>query len=401
MKRQMLLGALFLSLATGKWGAYIGIDQLGIHLIDTLFFLGLFKIDYLRNLNLSSLILFLFIATQIFIAKSNDYEFQTYMRDLLPFIYLFFVPLIARSADYISTETILRILKGAALINAAWSLPAFLGLLPPVSCSMICGVPLFTERSDQSGIACAIGILAWGLDNKARTTSRIFSIMFLVIAIALNQSRAGLLSVGMALFVVLYFSLRNTGSTYFFNFLKLLIVSVVTISTVTLGANLISLKVSEGSALSRLIGADYTGEINANARGTVQARFAAQSLLLNWTHEKYGLLLGAGAGTEMVANSGSFQYLSGALDVRAPHSWWVNCISRFGLLGMTLWLISIRMLFMPRFFQTSDLTRVLSFACLCLLVAATFGVLIESPFGSLPLAILLGILKSKNADKTL
>lgn len=399
MRKKLLLAALFLSLATGKWGAYLGISSLGLFLIDFIFFLAVLGSRSGKGINLRRVVIILFLTLQIVIAQTNQYTYQTYLRDLIPFIYILFIPEIAVISKTIPKEEYLRVLRSAPIFNAFWSTLSLLEIIPQINCSGFCGVPIFTLRSDQSAIVCAIGILAWGFGKDVKLTGKMLAISSLLFAALLPPSRTALLTASFAMVVVLYSNLSRRTRGIFLNTLKttfvILLLGILTIAS----TRVINVSSSSMKSVTRLVTADYSGEVTGNSGGTIRARIIAQRQLLNWSFSKYNPLIGAGAGTEMVANSGSYRFLSSALDVRAPHSWWVNCLSRFGIIGLALWLWFITPLFRKRSFVQNDLSKVLSFGCLSIILTASFNVMIESPFGSLPLAILLGGLTSEFEKK--
>ena len=100
----------------------------------------------------------------------------------------------------------------------------------------------------------------------------------------------------------------------------------------------ISPLIPESSALSR-IGIENIFSPNkliqeTRNSGTANARIQAQKLLTVWLTDNHLEFFGAGPGREMVLESNAYVYLSGARDVRSPHSWFYGNLGRYGFLGV-------------------------------------------------------------------
>jgi hypothetical protein len=118
------------------------------------------------------------------------------------------------------------------------------------------------------------------------------------------------------------------------------------------------------------------------AQGTVNARIEAQKLVLDWTFENKLEVFGAGPGREIVLESGAYKWLSGSVDVRQPHNWWVSLFSRFGFFGFFYWTFLVFYYLGP--IKRSNLMQPRIFILGAILTTSTFGVILESPFGLIP-----------------
>ena len=388
----LLLSALFLSLATGKWGSWIGIPNHHIFLFDLLFISGCFiaaisgpiKAD--RHSLLSVLVL-LYCAIEFL--SSNGYSVQLRLRDLAPFIYLAFVPLIIKALENLKMRRFISCIRWASVLNAIWANLVSLGLIHEITCANFCGVPIFAARTDHSSMVFAIGIIAWADFPRYQQKGNYFALVFLLVSSVLNHSRAGLLAVLFAVLVVLAIVLRDRGirTRTTSRFLLTVLIIFPAVAIFLPAARLLP----SDSAISRAFSPSIILEISGTQSGTARARIEAQSLLLHWVSERNEMIFGVGPGTEMVLDSGAVRDLSGQPDVRSPHSWPIGAISRFGVFGFILWL-SILLIHMRRKAGSQNYRRTLANSfTICILIVSLFGVIIESPFGSLPLAIFLGL----------
>jgi hypothetical protein len=123
---------------------------------------------------------------------------------------------------------------------------------------------------------------------------------------------------------------------------------------------------------------------------TANARLKAQSQLYGWVKQRNQLIFGVGPGTEMVLDSGAVQYLYGDAVVRSPHSWIYGLLCRYGYFGSLIWLF---LLTYP-LIKTKAILSPLGMPMMgvyVILIVSFFGVIIESPFGSMPLALFVAL----------
>lgn len=143
------------------------------------------------------------------------------------------------------------------------------------------------------------------------------------------------------------------------------------------------------NVLNRLGIIEGRSDAAAGANHTKQARILCQQALMKWTIDNGKIFFGSGAGSEMLIDSGAYQFLSGSDLVRSPHSWFYGAVGRFGIVGLSIWGLIVIINLRKRIDQDF---HAIGWACsgfICFI--SLFGVIIESPFGSLPLAFFLAL----------
>ncbi len=390
--------AVSLSLFGGRWISYIGFPNYNLFLVDLFYFFGLLGIVIFQKRRFNSkdtvlvtFILTLFISFQIF--RNMNYPLITRLRDLVPFLYLLATPVIIRKFPETAWIRTIKIARYATLFGAIWTDLVLLGILKEFSApQQFFGVPIFSARWDHSGISLCVGLLLWGSFPRAKLRENIPVRLFLLLSILLQYSRAsyvGLFFVLLSIYIVAKSKKRMDPfqKTSFLN--ASLALSIVAIPILLLVAPMLP----QNSALSR-IGIENLfspGKLIQDARnsGTANARIESQKLLTGWLYQNRLEFLGAGPGREMVMESNAYIFLSGARDVRSPHSWFYGNFGRFGYLGLILWHL-ICFLYIRA--QRSRL-QVFDFPVNILgviYIIALFGVVMESPFGILPFGFFLG-----------
>ena len=213
ISERLFISSLFLSLGTGKWGAYIGIPELNIYLIDMMFLASLLLSPRLFKINRSKFLILisaLYIFLEIVVARSKGFSISLYIRDLAPFIYLLTIPFVSASTSRITEQTILKCIKWACLFHVTWVNLVFFNFITTFNCSPICGVPLFIQRTDQTGFVCAIGFLAWYLSKDIKLAIRnSVKGLFLVTGL-LAHSRAGLLAILVSVFITVAYDFNQS-----------------------------------------------------------------------------------------------------------------------------------------------------------------------------------------------
>ncbi len=387
-----------LSLFGGRWISYIGLPNYNLFLVDILYFLGVAGIMIFQNGSFNAkntmmvtFLLSLFISFQL--SRNLGYPLVTRLRDLVPFLYLLTTAVIIRKFPTSAWIRTIRLVRFATVFGAIWTDLVMVGILKEfLAPQQFSGVPIFSARWDHSGIAICVGLLLWGSFPRAKLKESIPVRLFLLMSILLQYSRASYLGL---LFVIasVYFATkfrRKIGSDLKASFLKVCaVLFIIGMPTLTLLAPIIP----QNSALSR-IGVENIfspSKLVQDTRnsGTANARIEAQKLLTSWLYENDLEYLGAGPGREMVLESNAYSFLSGARDVRSPHSWFYGNFGRFGFLGLFLWHF---VCFLYLRAQKSRL-RIYDFPKNILMVIyliALFGVVMESPFGILPFSFFLG-----------
>lgn len=386
---RLSLLAIFLTLATGKWGSWIGVPNSPFFLIDLIVILtsllSFLKMMKNRNpISLYSLALVFFMTFQI--AINQEFNIVTKVRDISPFFYLFLVPFLAFSLSSVSFSTLIRAIRYGSLTNLLLFFLTTIGLLAPFNCGAICGTEIFHYRADHVGLVACIGLMAWSTFSIQGIRSRPLIQILFALGILINQSRAGIIGLFLVviLFLIPHFRLNSKRNQIKISTATFFIVGFP-VAVAILNSNLINL-----TGFERFTQESVSQQISGKIDGTTRARVIAQGLLLEHVISQKKILLGAGAGAEMVRDSQAYRYLSGASDVRAPHNWFVGLLARYGIIGFLLWvLVSVKYYSMPK--EESSGSLLIKITILNVLVFSGFGVMMESPFGALPFAYFLAM----------
>ena len=393
---KLILCSFFISIATGKWGSYIGVQSMNLFLPDLLLFFGC-TLAALNQKKISARFTFYSLTSISFFCfqflRNSEYTTMIRIRDLIPFAYLLLVPLVFKSFSNLDKAIFIKTLRYASLFHLLWQIPIMVGVLIPIEVGGIFGYPIFSPRWDHDGIALILGLISWRQYISLNLNANYLITGLMITVLLVQYSRASLIAFlfTLTIFYVRYLKnreIRNLTKSY-----KLIFVSSYLIATVLIAMPLIKNHIRSDSVISRIgliTNSENSQKAQQAAIGTAKARINAQSVLFNWVKERQQLFLGVGPGVEMVRDSGAVLFLSGSLDVRSPHSWFYGLICRFGYLGAFIWayliftpLIKSRAIFHPLDFPL--------IAIYPILISSLFGVIIEAPFGILPLVVLISM----------
>jgi O-antigen ligase len=152
----------------------------------------------------------------------------------------------------------------------------------------------------------------------------------------------------------------------------------------------------------------------ANALGTSHARQLVWSGVINWTlADRSRATFGTGMGPDFLAESNTLQYLEGTTytGVRSPHDYFVGSMARLGLVGLALIVALIvrlmrQVLRYRRRIAHDELLTAATLIVAAVVTVASFGVVLEAPFGAVPfwwsaglLLALSGSVKSDDLDQ--
>ncbi len=391
--QKMILYSVFISISGGRWASYIGIPSANIFLIDLLFFGGwilcinrfVHKANFHRILYHS--ILLAFILIEFF--RNSDFSVTLRLRDLLPYVYFLTLPVIAFMFKGVSTKIVILTIRLATLLHILWLLPVVLQILKPITLGGPFGVPIFSDRWDQSGIAIAVGILAWKPNSDFKLNGNVKIQMLFILCGLFQWSRASLIAISFSLLISVFNSRSNIKrEDRKRNNLVLALAYVATICTLLLPS--LTSYIPTNSVLNRLGVTSISETLQSGASDTADARRISQKLLLDWVIARDQLLLGVGPGIEMVFESGAYIYLSGDPNVRSPHSWLYGGICRFGVIGFAFWLLLLANGLRPHYRFTRVVETPFHYV-IPILIVSLFGVIVESPFGSLPLVFFTAV----------
>ena len=384
---RLLLTALFIDLAGTKWASYLPTPVPGLYLPDAV-------------LGASALLATVAMATHVRVRRfgtalaatavtsiyivvrlaeafgSSSTIWSLWIRDMAPLMYVAIIPMLVGAAHAVRFRALLRTVRFASIFMSVTVLGHISGVLNPVD--MGTEVAVFTPRPDVDNTVLGLGILAfggWGTSGRPR---RVVQAGFLVLA-AMNYSRAGLLAALVCVAVALLRERRQLLGPW--------VIALLLTAGSVIGLAVLLWPATPGTppaiaapeAVVRLMESDL-------ASGTTEARLLAWRHLLAYTQTQGNTFAGAGPASQPVIDSGAVAYLSGSTDVRAPHNWFVGVVAYHGIIGLIAWCVAYGRVLVPRNLQGNSLLP--GAAILAYLTASLFGVVIESPFGSLPMAIM-------------
>lgn len=399
------LAGIAVPLIGGKWGAYIGVAP--VYLADALI-LGGALLTLLTTRRFTTLVRFspaywlLWTSGVVFIAAAallGTGAVALRLRDLIPWLYLLVVPMAGQWLVAAGRARLQRYLLWTLLLHAAWAIPAMLLTDPdPNQVEQqqflpFAAEPFFGIRTDIDVplvvLAVVVAMRRWGLRPAT------LALAAGALAATLSQtSRAAMLAslVGLAVYGLV--NRRTRGPS---GLVKLAVAGTGVALVLALALPVLAttgLFGVDGGALARAGLLGGTGS-DAAASGdyTWNDRLMAWQVLGDYYTEQGSPPFGFGPGAEVIRDSGAVKFLSGHDVVRSPHNWWVGGWVRAGPAGMGLWLLLLaagtRPLAGRRRWKGDHVAATGWFLVVSVLVAASAGVLIESPFGSH--ALLFGI----------
>jgi len=389
LDQKLILLSLFLTIATGRWGSWIGIPGTPVFLVDVLLVSGCLVVlpEVFRKKSFYFGYVFTLLIFIVFqFGFYNQFDAKDQIRDLAPFFYLSLVPLISISFKDIDIRSVYVCLRYSTLFNATWSFSVYVGLIAPISVGGLIQVPIFTSRWDHTGTVLAIGLLVWSSVPNLNLNANKIILFFLAAVLVLQGSRAGLIA---GLIATMYIIFKNNKQSKFRlakNLLRVFLFVIVFSNLQTVFSVL-----PADSSVQRALSPK---EFDLNRNSTATARLKAQELLIDYWASSNRLLTGVGAGDQMVINSYAIRYLSGSVDVRSPHSWPIGLLCRFGIVGFIIWSYLPAKLLISRRLAGNN-TRDIKVMSVLILSASLVGVIIEAPFGSIPFCILIAILLSR------
>lgn len=350
------------------------------------------------------LIVFLFFV--IVRAVMSPYALtMDWARDLIPFLYS--VVAFLSAATYAKTgplgrDRTMRLLWWALNGHLAWTLIVNFAILDPTALPMIprSGITILTQRPDIDmavlGMTAALYVRRLMINCHRKWS--LGGLVLSMIATVGFESRAGLLAVLAAMTLAYLCTLAVTQNVQ----RKL---NWMMMAPVILMAAAFAMPQTEvGERLLATVGLEEAvGAHQKNALGTANARDQAWEQIIEWTgDDTTRALVGVGFGPNFVQESGAEAALAGTTyeGVRSPHNWFVGVYARMGLLGLglTAFVMLTTLLHVwniRRAVGGSELLTLAAAGVIAILIVATLGVVLESPFGAVPFWWFLGILVSE------
>ncbi len=424
----LVLAALFIDVAAGRWGAYIATPIPGIYLPDALLVIGalsaLPNVRLLRAMPRQVLIVFaiplLYILAriiQVLVTGAHD-EPYLIVRDLAPYAYLTIVPLLVLALRQVKFSWLLWLLRIATLLHLLGVTALNWGLLGPFQSDLLGGVDVdvLSYRGDLQGVIFGIGIIAWGNWPGSSRGVRVLQFLFLVGGIQLD-SRSAFVTFSFCVVVVLIRE-RKWFAPWKFLLLAALAIPVsltatyvaqqLSVSTLSSPAIPAQLLPSAAPGAAKLVGYEGAGV------GTSSARLATYGLIIEYLKNPGFLPVGSGPGTDVlytictglseapartkIVENAMTVYLpkcavddaGAATTLRDPHNWLLNWLIYNGVVGTLILLLA---LMLPIWVYRRSRDSILPISVIAAyFVCGSFGVIISASFGMLPVTVMLASL---------
>nr|WP_231127023.1 O-antigen ligase family protein [Motilibacter aurantiacus] len=309
------------------------------------------------------------------------------LRDVAPFVYAGIALAAVVQADRAAWRRSAAVLGGGLFVHAAWVTIAFYRpeTLRPWTTTLGERTNTFEIRSDFDGAVLAL-LAALGLHlllSHGSPWRRLLGLVLLLwpsFVIFEIGNRGALLSLITVLLVVLVMNLHVLGRIP----PRVLVPAVLALVAAA------AVVVPSTNVYQRLTGGD--AESRNSSAGTTSARELAWRDVLDYTSaEPARLVAGVGFGPDFLVKSGARVHFGGFYtDVRAAHNSLINTYARLGLVGIGLlaWVLvqAGRGAWRLLRASTTDTPSVLLVTIpASLLVASLVGVILESPFGAVPI----------------
>jgi O-antigen ligase len=404
--------AVVLMLATTRWGSYIGASPLFLTdllvagaVVRMLFTMGGTPQERQPGFTSPPGLLVLFLGYVGFrMLFSGQYVLtQTWLRDGVPYLYGVLGLLSAASVTRATPESRARTMTWlwrALVFHLAWM--AGVGLVGSVTSLQsplpFLGEGLFTVRPDID--SAILGVTGGLLVRRLLTgQTRVWSVIGLGVVVATmttEATRAGFIALLACAVVAFAYSYAATHDRLMRRAGILLAIPLVVAAVVQVvpatqaGARLLA-TVEPSSATT----AEQEGAI-----GTSHARRLVWHGVIDWTLTTQSRsVFGTGMGPDFLTESDTVQYLEGTTyeNVRSPHDYFVGSFARLGFIGLGLLLVLVlrtlwQMVRHRRRIGEDELLTCVSLIAVGILVVASFGVVLEAPFGAVPFWWSVGIL---------
>jgi len=441
----LVLAALFIDVAAGRWGAYIRTPINGLYLPDALLALGalsaLPSLRLLRALPLRIILVFmipvLYILARVIQVLVTGAHEEPYLivRDLAPYAYLAIVPLLALALRRVKFSWLLWLLRIATLLQLVGVFAVTWGLLNAFQSDILGGGDngVLSYRGDLQGVILGIGLIVWGSWPRSTNGLRVVQFIFLLGGMQLG-SRAAFVTF---IFCAVIALLRERKWFAPWKFILLAATALLASLVVSYAATTIStpetpttistpetpttistpetptaaspsvpeLVARAVPGAAKLVGYEDAGE------GTSAARLATYDLILDHLVNPGFLAFGSGPGTgvlytictgapeaparTMIVDNGQNIYLpkcpvddsNAATTLRDPHNWLLNWLIYNGLAGT---LVLLAALLLPIWvYRKSNYSSLPISVIAAYFVCGSFGVIISAAFGMLPVTVML------------
>lgn len=324
------------------------------------------------------------------------------LRDGAPYFYGVVAFLVLPSDERI-TDRLERLLFGGLIFHAAWvgftlAFPSVTESLP----SLGGGVPVLTTRNDFDGVVCGL-LAALALHRAFSGRAVVWNLALAGISVVETLglgSRAGLLGTAAMLATVGWMtrSRRDGARAQRRVALALVLLALPAAFAVVAQGKAVERLASSVSALVDAPTADYE-----SAQGTAKARWRSWNVLADYlSTDSERMLVGVGYGPNFMVDSYADVELigGGRDDVRSPHNYFMGSWARLGLIGLALilavLLVGYRLVVLVQrnVAKPRDIDIAAMLVVVGMPIAASIGVVLESPFGAIPFFWALGHLSA-------
>jgi hypothetical protein len=291
-----------------------------------------------------------------------------------------------------------RILEYALYFHAAWVIIVI--LIDPTLYLHMPHLPGRQENFleprpdvDEALVGVAAALLVVRALNRRQPTLTLVFFVVCWLAIIEGPSRAGQLGAGLATLLALWVGLLGRGVRLRSKYVVAVLAPLVAV--------VLLFAVPHTHAYSRMLGTFGLSSGDAGAAGTTSARRHSWDRLYAWDSESSSRrFVGVGFGPDFMRESGALVLLTGTDEgdqPRSPHNYWLGTLSRLGLIGVLIfgWLVLMVASAVTRCrrrIATDPLLALAAFTPTALLLPASLGVVLESPFGAIPFFWAVGLL---------
>lgn len=403
-------------LGLSRWGTNLGLAPLFIsdalialsvgHFIAARAVRGAQPTDApMRGVVTSTFVMFFAYFLARFALSFGQSDPLLWLRDGVPFAYAALAILAAASlsrSDGAQRARTMRVMRWALTFHLLWV--AVVSLTGNYEGFDILGpfgsAPAFQVRPD---IDIALIALATGLSvrqvilGRRRFWNIVGIVLGTLVVFGTTTSRAGHLSFIASLAVAYFLSYVASQEA---RGRRLALVAAVPILVVAVAIILPETTAGQRFLATIMPSGSQASLAELEAQGTARAREFTWTGVIDWTNEEPArALFGSGFGNDFLKESGTLSYLEGSTytGVRSPHNWFVGIYARLGIAGTVLvaaWLLQLLTIIWRQReqFGQDDLGSFSVLTVTAIIPVASFGVVLEAPFGAIPFFWATGIL---------
>ncbi|MDO9454948.1 O-antigen ligase [Nocardioides sp.] len=285
-------------------------------------------------------------------------------------------------------------------------------LYPPIATitPVVDGVPIFETRSDFDtaivGVALALALHRVVSGERKYWMVDVAIVGSAIAILVVSESRAGTLGAAVAVLVALRHAVKRRRSLRKRNELMMFGLAAVIVGLIIVQPST--------AATARLAGvipgiqtSSQSQALAASGRGTADARERTWSYLVEYgTSSTSKTAFGVGFGPDFMTETpagrllvgGGYQLDSGETATRSPHNYWLGSFIRLGIIGLALLTLMVAVV-LSFAWRTGglgkdegDLGLIAALVAVSLVIPASLGVVLESPFGSVPFWWAAGVL---------